>query len=231
MQKLSSPDGLTFKTKQEYVYQVLKSAIMQCELLPGKKLVISDIATQLQVSTIPVREALQLLQSEDLVNYNYHVGAIVAPITKDSIVETFTIKEGLEGVATRVALEKVTKGELGKLELQLASMDQVLKSRKYEEWSHQNESFHKSIVGMAGMPILAEMHLRVLGKWDRIRRYFFSEVLSNRHEQSQKEHYAIVHAMANGDNEKAIQFTRLHNQNALGDYMKYIGEEQCSEES
>ena len=52
------------RTKQEFVYRTLRAAIIRCELPPGERLVIDDLARQLAVSAIPVREALQLLQSE-----------------------------------------------------------------------------------------------------------------------------------------------------------------------
>jgi DNA-binding GntR family transcriptional regulator len=195
---------------------------MHCELAPGQKLVISDIANQLEVSTIPVREALQLLQSEDLVEYNAHVGALVTPITEASVAETFTIKEGLESVAVRIGIEKMTQSTLEQLKKQLEEMDQVLKSERFEKWGQLNAQFHRTIVVSAEMPLLKEMHLKILDKWDRIRRYFFSEVLINRHGQSQEEHEAIVEAIENGDISKAEQLTRSHNRNALKDYMEHF---------
>src|ERR1700730_8063472 len=96
------------KTKQMFVYQTLRDAIMRCELKPGQRLVTDGIARQLSVSHIPVREALQLLQAEGLVDNIAHTGASVAPISRDSIVETFTVLEGLEVVATRTAAERMS---------------------------------------------------------------------------------------------------------------------------
>lgn len=222
MQRLSLTRKTTYRTKQEYVYQTLREAIMQCELTPGEKLVISDIAAQLEVSTIPVREALQFLHSEDLVKYNAHVGAVVAPITRASIVETFTIKEGLESAATRIAVQNMTPGHLEDLQKQLTQMDEVLKNKNYEEWGLLNAQFHSSIVNIAEMPVLKEMHSKILDKWDRIRRYYFTEVLVNRHEQSQSEHYDLVKAIENNEGETAERLTREHNRNALEDYMKHV---------
>lgn len=222
--KLTLSPKMAYKTKQEYVYQVLREAIMQCELIPYQKLIISEIAKQLGVSTIPVREALQLLQSEDLVNYNAHSGAIVSPITQASIVETFNIKEALESVATRNAVQQLTNEYAEDLRKQLAEMDEALISGKEKGWGPLNEKFHCTIVQVADMPVLKEMHSKIMDKWERIRRYFFSEVLSHRHHQSQEEHYAILKAMEEKDSEKAEKSTRLHNQNALKDYMAYFDE-------
>jgi len=79
----SSPE-LRFRTKQEYVYQALRGAILRGELAPGQRLVIDQIGRRLQVSAIPIREALQLLQSEGLVLSAPHVGSTVAPISTPS---------------------------------------------------------------------------------------------------------------------------------------------------
>ena len=76
------------------------SAIIRCELAPGERLVIDELARRYEVSIIPVREALRLLQSEGLVVSVAHVGATVAPISRDSVLEVFTLLEGLELVAT-----------------------------------------------------------------------------------------------------------------------------------
>jgi DNA-binding GntR family transcriptional regulator len=84
------------RTKQEFVYRTLREAIVRCELRPGERLIIDELAQRLQVSAIPVREALQLLQAESLVVTVPHVGATVAPISSASIVDVFTVLEGLE---------------------------------------------------------------------------------------------------------------------------------------
>ena len=94
------------RTKQEFVYRTLRSAIMRCEIAPGERLVIDDLARKLEVSIIPVREALQLLQSEGLILNVPHVGATVAPITRESILDVFTLLEGLEIMATRLVAER-----------------------------------------------------------------------------------------------------------------------------
>ncbi len=75
---IAIPKGTHHRTKQEFVYQTPRSAIMRCDLGPGERLVIDDLAKRLGVSIIPVREALQMLQSEALVVLVPHVGATVA---------------------------------------------------------------------------------------------------------------------------------------------------------
>src|SRR4028118_866379 len=96
------------QTKQEFVYHTLRNAIMRAELVPGERLRTEDIAQRLGVSPIPVREALQLLQSERLVETIPHVGARVAPVSHNSVIEVFTVMEGLELVASRTAAGRLS---------------------------------------------------------------------------------------------------------------------------
>ena len=102
------PSATRFRTKQEFVYRTLRDEIMSCTLAPDQRLVIDDLARRLEVSAIPVREALQLLQSEGLVQNIPHVGATVSPLSRESIDEVFTVMEGLEIVATRGAAQRMT---------------------------------------------------------------------------------------------------------------------------
>src|SRR6266481_5306478 len=94
--RLAVPKGAQHRTKGEFVYRTLRDAIVKCELSPGERLVIDDLARRLAVSSIPVREALQLLQSEGLVVTVPHVGTSVATLSRDSVAEVFAVMEGLE---------------------------------------------------------------------------------------------------------------------------------------
>src|SRR5437867_6145149 len=131
----SSMKDTRHRTKQEFVYKTLREAIIRCELPPGERLVIDDLARRLAVSAIPVREALQLLQSEGLVVNVPHVGATVAAISRESILEVFTVMEGLEIVATRSAAQRSTDADLEALGGIVEAMDRALAAGAPEQWA------------------------------------------------------------------------------------------------
>lgn len=210
------------RTKQEFVYQYLRDGIMRGDLKPGERLRIEDIAQRLGVSPIPVREALHMLQSERLVENTPHVGATVARISKASIIEVFTVMEGLELVATRTAAQRLTSADLQHLEALLTAMDRAVEANAHHEWADLNTEFHTAIVRMTGMPMLQEMTGRVLNQWDRVRRYYLKDVLVFRLSQAQQEHRLIVQAMVNHDYEQLAQLVREHNQGALAAYTEYL---------
>jgi len=210
------------RTKQEFVYRTLRRAIMQCELAPGERLVIDELARRLGVSAIPVREALQTLQSEGLVLNVPHVGATVAPISRESIIEVFTVLEGLEVVAAREAARRASAEDVDGLGEIVEGMDRAMAADRYEEWADLNTRFHLALSRLAGMPMLHEMMERVLDHWDRVRRFYFAGVLSHRLEQAQQEHHALVGALRGKDARALEEILRVHNQGAMAAYTVYL---------
>ena len=220
--RLTVSEGMAYKTKQEFVYQTLRRAILRCELAPGQRLPTKEIANRLGVSLIPVREALQLLQSEGLVENRPHVGAAVARISGSSVAEVFTLLEGLETVAARVAARRMPPGEVEALAGLLAEMDAAVENGEYELWGELNTRLHMSIARSTGMPVLREMTERVFDLWYRVQRCFFTEVLLQRVLQSQQEHHAILCALQDRDEAELERLVKVHNRNAMEAYTNHL---------
>jgi len=213
-----------FRTKQKYVHKALRDAILSCELLPGQRLVIDDLARRLEVSAIPIREALQLLQAEGLVSIEPHVGASVAPIAESEVREVFAIMEGLETIAAREAARRLRPHDAERLQALLVEMDAVLAAGTTEAWAELNSRLHGTIGEVAGMPLLREMTALVLARWQRLRRYFFRDVLVRRAEQAQREHHELVEAILARDADAVDLVVARHNRNALKAYEEYLRE-------
>lgn len=218
-----SPPTATHLTKQHFVYTTLRDAIIKCELVPGSRLVIDDLARQFHVSIIPVREALRLLQSDGLVVSIAHVGATVAPISRASVIEVFTVMEGLEMVATRAAAQRATVDDLAALKELVIAMDQALDADAPQRWADLNTRFHLSISQIADMPILQEMMQRAFDFWDRVRRYYFNDVLVHRTRLAQAEHHALLEQIGAKDLPLLEATIRQHNQGALAAYTSHFG--------
>jgi DNA-binding GntR family transcriptional regulator len=224
----SSPD-VRFRTKQEYVYQSLRGAILRGELAPGQRLVIDEIARRLEVSAIPIREALQSLQSEGLVVSAPHVGATVASISQDEVREVFAVMEGLETVAVREAAARLTDEQAGQLTGIVAEMDAAVEARDYERWAEMNGRLHRAIGGVAAMPLLLEMTDRVLSRWERLRRHYFQGVLVPRVERAQREHRELLASLLARDPDGAERVVRAHNRNAQAAYADFLQPKNSSE--
>lgn len=221
---LPTPAGGGHRTKQEFVYHTLREAIMQVVLQPGERLIIDELARQLDVSAIPVREALQLLQSESLVVNVPHTGATVAPISRDAILDVFTVLEGLETVGMRLAAERATDADLDALDGMVAAMDDAVRAGEHDRWSALNGQFHLRIAELTGLALLLETTRRLLDRWQRVRRFYFNGVVTHRLPQAQREHHAITAALRARDVAALQALAREHNQGALAAYMTYLNE-------
>ncbi len=209
-------------TKQQFAYRALRNAIIKCELKPGERLVIDDLAKRFEISIIPVREALRLLQSEGLVASVAHVGATVGPISRDSVLEVFTVLEGLETVATRLAAQRATEADLEAIQQVVVAMDEALAAQSPQRWADLNTEFHLAISRTARMPVLLDMTQRALDLWDRVRRYYFNGVLVHRLHLAQAEHHHLLESLRARDLDTLEQAIRQHNRGALGAYTAYL---------
>jgi len=214
------------RTKQEFVYRTLREAILRCELKPGERLVIDELARRLSVSIIPVREALQLLQAESLVQVVPHVGTSVAPVSRDSIIDVFVVLEGLEVAASRLVADRARASDLALLAGQVEAMDAALAANDREEWAALNRRFHLTISELPGLDMVKDITQKVLDRWDRLRRYYFRGVLTHRVEQAQQEHHLILEAMRARDLQQLSNRVREHNQSALRAYLSYLDGDQ-----
>lgn len=217
------------RTKQEFVYRTLRDAILRCELQPGERLVIDDLARRLNVSIIPVREALQLLQAESLVQVVPHVGTSVTPVSRDSIIDVFVVLEGLEVSATRLVAERGRPADIALLAGLVDAMDASLANGDREEWAAGNRRFHLTISELPGLDLVKEITAKVLDRWDRLRRYYFKGVLANRVEQAQEEHRLILDAMRARDLAALQSLVRRHNQGALQAYLSFLDAAEAAE--
>jgi len=211
-----------FQTKEEYIYETLKNAIMQCKLPPGEKLVIDHLSTALGVSTIPIRTALQRLQSEGLVDIVPHTGAVVSEISLERITEIFAILEALENVAFEYIAKKITEADIASLEDLVIQMDQAYQQGDIDRWCELNSSFHRSISAITRMDLLIEFTQRTFAYWERMRRCYLSEIVSYRIPQAQADHHVMIELLKQRKEKELVVIAVQHNRQAKVAYEKLI---------
>lgn len=96
-------------TKKDLAYDFIKRQIVEKRLLPGQRITASQVAEEIGTSVLPVREALLSLEAEKLVTITPYVGAVVAWVAQEEIVEIIAILAVLEGYATAQAAKRSTK--------------------------------------------------------------------------------------------------------------------------
>jgi DNA-binding GntR family transcriptional regulator len=209
-----------FRSKKEFVYQTLRLQILNGELKPGVRLIIDELSAQLKVSPIPVREALQQLQSDGLVTIEPFIGARVTEIDKGLIYEIFALLEVLEIISGQAACQHMTEIDLAEMELLLRRMDSY--ANNPERWSQGNIQLHQFICERAGMSLVQEFFLRIGDHWDRLRRYYLEDVSARRIPAAQQDHWELLEALRTRNPEYVAEVIRAHNRNALADYLAHL---------
>jgi DNA-binding GntR family transcriptional regulator len=217
-----APGSLRHVTKQQLAYAALREAIIRCELAPGERIVIDDLARRFDVSIIPVREALRLLESEGLILSVAHTGTSVAPVSRQLVIEVFALLEGLETVSARAAAAAATPGDLAVVGNLVKRMDRALAAGRPGMWAELNTEFHLAISRMSGMPMVDQMLRRALDHWDRVRRFFFTGVVTRRAQAAQHEHHQMLSQLGAGDVDTIEETMRRHNRGALQAYLAYF---------
>jgi DNA-binding GntR family transcriptional regulator len=214
------PEGKIFRSKKEFVYQALREQILSGELAPGARLIIDELSTQLSVSPIPVREALQQLQSDGLVTIEPYIGARVAEIDTTLIYEVFALLEALETVSSQKACQHMKEIDFAEMELLLRRMDAEIEHA--EQWSQSNLQLHRFICDQAGMSLAKDLFLRIGDHWDRLRRYYLKDVSFRRIPTAQREHWSLLEALRTGNPDYVAKVVHDHNRSALADYLAYL---------
>jgi DNA-binding GntR family transcriptional regulator len=216
------------RSKKELVTKTLRNAILNGELIPGTRLVIDDLAKQLGVSPIPVREALQQLDADGYVAIEPYLGARVAPIEAESVVEVFSLLETMEVVSSRAACQHMADADFDVLEEILVKMDSLVADP--ELWSQENRHFHKYICDKSGTRLVGSLMSKVLDHWDRLHRYFLTDVFARRLPQAQREHWKILKTLRTRDPAETEGVIREHAQSSLTAYTKYLSGMQLGEQ-
>jgi len=221
---------MSFQTKQEWLCHTLRDAIRNCELAPGERLLMDEIAEQFGVSRVPVREALLQLQSEGLVQMAPHTGAVVSPITFGSANDYFAISRELQVLACRAAAERMEDDEKTALRKLLAEMEQAATDNNLELYGKLNHDFHNFIALASRMPLLPHFINEFQQHWSRVERYYkLYPMLPARMEETIGEHRSIVEALLAGDADAVEKASRKHNITGLEDHLRRMaGKENTS---
>lgn len=194
------------QTAHEFVRNILRRAILSGDLAGGSRLVQADLASMLEVSTTPVREALRDLASEGLIRFDPHRGAVVQELSGEELREIYMIREILEPFAMRLAVPKVTPELLDRLR---RLHEKMATEPHSAEWVDTNRLFHLSIYEAAGYPRLSAI---IKGLEDASVMYIGASLkdVDELHQAAIHDHEAILSALEEGDADAAVEAVITH---------------------
>lgn len=206
MSTLGGP--LVVETKATQIRQRLQEAILNGDMRPGDRIVLDEIARELGVSKIPLREALSSLEGAGLVVTSPHAGPRVAPLPAHEIRGIYLLREEVEQLTVRLAAERADETLVPRLRRLNEQMRAGLGSLNAADMSALNSAFHLEIAQASSFQSISEAVGELLSK---IRRY--RAVLAGfpaDWESAVTEHDAIIDALAAGDVEAAVATMRSH---------------------
>jgi len=170
---LAAPEGGA-NLRQSVVLPALREAIVEGDLVAGERLSETDLARRLGVSRTPVREALGVLERERLVTVVPRLGAFVRTVTEDDVDEIYVVREALEVLATRLAVERVTPVGLALVDESVAVMRAAVECNDHRAYVEELDRFYALIMKLSGNSTLELLHLSLLGPVRRLRRISMS---------------------------------------------------------
>ena len=194
---------------RDQTYDIIKNMIILREIEPGKKINEEHIAKEIQVSRTPIREALCRLENEGIVKIIPRRGAFVSDLTETNVREILLIREVLEGLVVRLAVENMDEKTLEKLRKALEKVSTLSeKDRDLINYTRSEVDFHALLLSASNNQMLKNMmemvnaHLQII----RLR----TVVIPERAKRTVKEHQQILKAIENGDATSAEELMRKH---------------------
>jgi DNA-binding GntR family transcriptional regulator len=184
----------------------LRKAILSGRMLPGAALVETALAEKMNVSRAPIREAIQILENDGLVETIAYKGKRVKPLTAREVAETYSLREVFEVMAVRLILEN--GAPLDTLRTHCDEMTAAAEADNFEALVVADEAFHHALIRLAD-------HNLLLTSWKNLYlRIHQIMALRNRDERNLTEvagnHPPIVQALADGDADRAINLISEH---------------------
>ena len=216
------------RSKSQLAYHWIKERIASGAYGSGYRLVLATIAGELGVSTVPVREAIRMLEAEGLVTFERNVGAQVAMVDEGEYVTTMQVLSLVEGAATALSAPQVTAGDLARAREINAQMTETLGHFDPHRFTQLNLAFHSVL--FEGCPNAHLLDLVHRG-WNRLavlRDSTFSFV-PGRAEESVREHeelLALIERSAPAlEIELAARAHRMRTVEALQAYQEHRAQE------
>jgi DNA-binding GntR family transcriptional regulator len=215
-------------SKSELAYDWLHEQIVAGDLAPGARLVLSQVAEKLDVSVVPVREAVRRLEAEGLVTFEKNVGATVAGIDPTEYLYTMQTLSLVEGAATALSAPSVTAEDLAAAREVNIRMREFLAQDPLHfdpvAFTALNRDFHSVLFEHCPNPHILDLVHRGWNRLKALRGSTFSYV-PERAAESVEEHEELLKLIENQAPTAEIELAaRRHRSATLTAYLARTGE-------
>jgi DNA-binding GntR family transcriptional regulator len=222
----SSVDGILTDRKlsrhslRDQAIEILREAIIRGEIRPGSRINEAELAERLGISRGPLREAIQRVGAEGLIEFQRNRGAFVRELGLDDVRLIYEVRQALEGAAARRVARQASTGDIASLRRHLTEAGQVIRSHTTSSGDTETpsmlrsaQSFHVMLLHMCGNPYLQRsgIDIHVQLRVARLR----SDHSPEEALQVVREHRAIVTAIGKRDEAAAAEAMSEHLRKSL----------------
>ncbi len=144
----------------DQAYASLRASLMAGRLAPGQRILLRDVAEQLGISLTPVRDAVNRLVAERVLergSVGQGGGATVPRLTADQFSQLMTVRSSLEPVAAAAAVHHASPEALDAIEAELGAMEHTVNTHQPESYLEAHHRYHFGLYALCRMPILLEI--------------------------------------------------------------------------
>lgn len=193
------------------VYNVLLDRIITRKIKPGERLVEEDLAENLGISRTPIREALNRLFRDDLIELIPRKGGYIKKLTARDVEEVYEIREVLENLVVRLAIPLIRDNGLKKLEELVRKTEKLTGKDKMKSQVNIDSELHNLIISSCGNKRLQKM---IKSLYNFIQAFRVLEAQQpRRSNQAFQEHKMILEALSKRNTGRAAKLMSEHIEN------------------
>jgi DNA-binding GntR family transcriptional regulator len=200
-QYLEEDDNGVRRPMAQAAYDIIKRAIIRCDLEPGQQITEEQLAERFGLSRATVRPALKRLYQEQLVQTITRQRYVIPPITLKDAQDLFELRLLLEPVAARRAAGRVDQAQITRLDELCGAQYELGDQESAEAFLRANTEFHITVARASGNALLAEVIATLLDREERFNH--ISHLLHDRNEDAYHEHNELTEALIAGDGDRA----------------------------
>jgi len=194
------------ESKTDLAYGHLKHSLLEGDYPPGSRVVLDQVALELGVSKVPVREAVTRLIGEGWLVNSPHVGPTVPLLSPEEVAETAIIRASLERTAVMHATPRHSPVSFSHLAELLEAMDRSLEGAT-ADFPVLNREFHAAVIAPCPYTQLTDLTSSLM---EKTMRYQTVRRVPDYQRKTQAEHHAIFRALLSGDAEGTAALVEQH---------------------
>ena len=205
-------DARSDRLTSDLIFVEIRSAILGRRISSELRFTEDDLARAFGVSRTPIREALQRLQAERLLDRSGRKGLRVSPISHKEVVEVYDLRRARDGLSGELAAERAAPPEVAQLRWVNEQMCAAGEAGDQSGIARLNFEFHEALARASGNSVLLQ---KILEIQDRVRRFERSTLeYDGRWRVAIKEHAVILKAVEMRDSYAAGIAAQVHMANA-----------------